>query len=306
MAALVNDMYVLGFMTLARNLRTRLFPSGGPLPLFGGIKTAGTVHDNVGISFTRQRDLGTHALVYLVNGGGEYGDERGTRKRVSAGDLIWLFPGVRHYYGPPAKGRWDEIYLLVEGPFVDLWRTQKIITPERPVWRLEPVDFWFGRLEAAALGAASTGWEASFLQLSRFQGLVAEMVLASRGAEESSPGWLALACRLLEADEHPAPALEEIARQTGMSYESFRKKFAQRMGTAPAQYRQARLIEKACGLLMQRDRPHKEIAEKLGFCDEFHFSKVFHRQMGFSPRTFRLQVLGSGRKADPRRQSSPD
>ena len=37
---------------------------------------------------------------------------------------------------------------------------------------------------------------------------------------------------------------------------------------------------------------HKEIAEHLGFYDEFHFSKVFHKCMGFSPQEFRARALG--------------
>lgn len=86
--------------------------------------------------------------------------------------------------------------------------------------------------------------------------------------------------------------MTEVARSLGMSYESFRKKFAHRMGTPPSRYRQARMIEQACALLMRRSLSHRQIAEQLGFCDEFHFSKIFRKRMGFSPRAFRLKALG--------------
>jgi AraC-like DNA-binding protein len=44
---------------------------------------------------------------------------------------------------------------------------------------------------------------------------------------------------------------------------------------------------------MRRDRKQKDIARELGFCDEFHFSKVFRRNMGVSPQAFRLKTLGT-------------
>jgi two-component system response regulator YesN len=44
--------------------------------------------------------------------------------------------------------------------------------------------------------------------------------------------------------------------------------------------------------LQADDAPLKEIAAELGFCDEFHFSKLFKRRTGLSPSAYRTQVLG--------------
>jgi len=40
-------------------------------------------------------------------------------------------------------------------------------------------------------------------------------------------------------------------------------------------------------LLRDRDVPLRVVAESVGFCDEFHFSKTFKRVTGLSPRTWR-------------------
>jgi AraC-like DNA-binding protein len=241
------------------------------------------------------RDLGSYAMVYLLAGGGEFGDALGHVQTVGPGDLIWLFPGVPHYYGPRKNGFWDEIYLVFDGPLIDLWRKQKIISASRPVWHLEPVAFWHRRLEEGGLPPAISTLEDSFQHLSRFQLLVAEMSVA---AQENSTtvadrARIEHACRLLEASH--ARSLEDVARAVGMSYESFRKKFTAQTGRAPARYRQGRLIERACELLMRRNSTQKDIARQLGFCDEFHFSKVFRQNMGVSPRAFRLKTLGARR-----------
>ena len=298
MDRLGKNMYDLVFMNEFAELKTRLFPSLNSFSTIGGIKLAGTIRSSHGVGRPEKRDLGSYALVYLLAGSGEYQDSAGLCQRVRGGDLIWLFPGLAHSYGPEANERWEEIYLVFDGPFADLWREQKILNPDRPIWRLEPMDFWYGRLKTVALASVSTGWEDEFHQLTQFQGLVADMLLASRDATENVADrqWLTPACGYLQTAGPSSPSLEEVARMVGLSYESFRKKFARQMGVAPAKYRQARVIERACGLLMQRSLSHKKIAEQLGFCDEFHFSKTFRQFKGFSPHVFRLKALGSTSK----------
>jgi AraC-like DNA-binding protein len=78
-----------------------------------------------------------------------------------------------------------------------------------------------------------------------------------------------------------------IARSFGLSYETFRKEFARRAGQPPARYRLHRRIEQARILMKERNLSNKQIAETLGFCDEFHFSRRFHQVTGQNTRAFR-------------------
>jgi hypothetical protein len=136
------------------------------------------------------RDLGSYAMVYLLAGGGEFGDASSHAQKVGPGDLMWLFPGVPHYYGPHPGGRWDEIYLVFDGPLIDLWRRQNVISPDRPVWHLEPVSLWHQRLEAIALAPALATKEAAFQHLSQFQLLVADIIMAARESSAPAGFWM--------------------------------------------------------------------------------------------------------------------
>jgi AraC-like DNA-binding protein len=84
------------------------------------------------------------------------------------------------------------------------------------------------------------------------------------------------------------------ARALNISYESFRKKFAQLSGTSPNQYRLSRLMDRACELVYEGKLSNKEVADKLGFCDEFHFSRQFKRVTGFSPGELRKKLPRGG------------
>ena len=81
-----------------------------------------------------------------------------------------------------------------------------------------------------------------------------------------------------------------LAAQAGLSYERFRKRFAELKGVPPARYRMLRLIDRACVRLAGGETSLKEIAGGLGFCDEFHFSKLFKQRTGLAPSVYRRQM----------------
>ncbi len=89
--------------------------------------------------------------------------------------------------------------------------------------------------------------------------------------------------------------VEDVARRLGMSPETFRKKFARLAGISPWRHRMTQVIERACEWVHEGRLTNKEIAARLGFSDEFHFSRRFKQITGRSPTQFR--ALSSRRKA---------
>jgi AraC-like DNA-binding protein len=272
-------------MPVPPGFRTRLLLSQGAVSKLGRLALAGTVQRSLGVSANPMRVLGAYAVVYLLEGQGEFSDARGFRRRVETGDLMWIFPDIPHAYGPAAGERWEEVYLVFDGPIFELWRKRRLLDPDEPIWWLRDTLFWYERI--AAVARPTPGTDGAFLQVVQLQALLAEMRVAAQAGEDH---WLKRACRLLDREE--VPDLPAIARAAGMSYDTFRRRFSQQIGSAPAAYRQARRIERACALLMRPGTTNKEIAEQLGFSDEFHFAKMFKKRMGFSPFAFRRKTLG--------------
>ncbi|HRI83645.1 MAG TPA: AraC family ligand binding domain-containing protein, partial [Opitutaceae bacterium] len=108
-------------------LAARVIPTAGAGSAMGGITLAGQLQASAGIGHGNMRVLGSYAAVYLLAGGGEFGDASGLRREVRAGDLLLLFPEVPHFYGPRPGGRWDEIYFVFHGPVFDQWRQAGIL-----------------------------------------------------------------------------------------------------------------------------------------------------------------------------------
>ena len=84
--------------------------------------------------------------------------------------------------------------------------------------------------------------------------------------------------------------LEDIARGAGLSYESFRKKFRAVTGVSPARYRNRMVIDHARKMIYEERLSNKELADRLGFCDEFHFSRRFRETTGRTPGEFRRSL----------------
>ena len=90
--------------------------------------------------------------------------------------------------------------------------------------------------------------------------------------------------------------LTQIASHVGLDPSYLVRLFRRRMNTTPMRYYASLRLEAARAMLTSGDLSIKEIAAKLQFCSEFHFSKQFKASTGVCPSLYRkthLQLLGN-------------
>jgi len=85
--------------------------------------------------------------------------------------------------------------------------------------------------------------------------------------------------------------LAELARVMHLQPNYFSNLFCRNFGVPPLRYLQRRRIERAQFRLHDTAAGVAEIAAELGFCDQFHFSRVFHAIAGCSPLQYRKNRL---------------
>lgn len=83
--------------------------------------------------------------------------------------------------------------------------------------------------------------------------------------------------------------IEELVQLSGLSRTTFFTLFRTVTGLSPSEYWLKLKLESAKSYLETTNLAVKEIAAKLQFYDEFHFSKLFKRRYGQSPSAFRRQ-----------------
>lgn len=87
-------------------------------------------------------------------------------------------------------------------------------------------------------------------------------------------------------------SLEEIAGCVNYSASHFGQIFLKKTGHSPLNYFNQLKIQKACQMLDFSDMKIKEIANELGFYDQYHFSKTFFKITGETPSQYKKRNKG--------------
>jgi AraC family transcriptional regulator len=82
--------------------------------------------------------------------------------------------------------------------------------------------------------------------------------------------------------------VERLAAEVHMSQYHFARMFKQTTGQAPHLYVVMQRVSHAKALLQETELPLLEVAAQSGFRTQGHFTGVFRRYTGMTPRTFRL------------------
>jgi AraC-like DNA-binding protein len=268
------------------------FRHGCPL---GRIVMVGESHGKQTPPIHALRTLKYYALVYLFKGRGLLRDASGNRRELGGGDAFLLRPGVPHHYGPLRHncGGWNEYYIVFEGPVFDVWRKTHLLDKDCEFFRLAPDYLWLKRFQEVVDIRAVPSHQSSLSDISRLQLLLAD-ILAHQSrlrVGDDEVEWRERAYALIAKNDGGRIDFRAIARILGVSYDTFRRRFARLAGQSPMQYHQTLLADRASTLLCGTRLTHAEIADRLGICDEFHFSRMFKKITGYSPRAFRTRFL---------------
>lgn len=86
--------------------------------------------------------------------------------------------------------------------------------------------------------------------------------------------------------------LEQLSGLTGFNGNYISQRFKKETGMSFRAYVTARRIEEACRLIKYTKLTFTEIATRLCFHDQSHFTKAFKKQTGVTPKQYRLDAAG--------------
>lgn len=261
----------------------------------GDLELAGQLHNIAGIDPGNMRILRRFTLVLMVEGRGYFHDSRGARLELEPGDVVLVFPEIAHAYGPVRGSDWSQVYFVFDGPQFELWRARGLLSPDHPVLRLGGADYWRQRLHDVVKSEPLHAAGAPLRAMGRFLQVVAEMIAVDgeNTREKGQDAWLEKSLRRL--GERAAIGWltpQAVAKEVGLSYENFRKRFVNLTGESPGRYQKRKRLEWACADIYHGEHSLKQTADALGFCDVFHFSKAFKHEIGITPSEYRRRVRG--------------
>ena len=91
--------------------------------------------------------------------------------------------------------------------------------------------------------------------------------------------------------------VQELADEIAMSPFHFARMFKRSTGHAPHAYITQQRMERAKGLLSGTELALSEVASRVGYQTQAHFTGVFHKHVGSTPRVYRLASRREGDSA---------
>jgi len=224
-------------------------------------------------------------------------------------------PGMFHVTGPGTvahcvfRGPCDVLHLHVPNALITELAGDAIgagTTPLRTGAALTQ-DPLVERLARALLAAEDLGGSLGRLYADCVSTAIVARLLGSSGGSASRRGKVAELARwrlkrvvdYVEASLADPVSLADLAAAAGLTRMHFAAQFRAATGLPPHEYLTRRRIERAQEMLLEHDLALVEVALSVGFQTQSHFTSVFKRFVGQSPRAWRLSQCGKQRAREP-------
>ncbi|NLF39648.1 AraC family transcriptional regulator [bacterium] len=228
----------------------------------------------------------------LVVGGSGVMDINGVRHELWPGDLVFMHPEDACVYWTGPKGVWHKLFVALHDrslrPLVRQLRVGK-------VWHVRLTRAGALRAQRLLAGILRVARQAAADAPLRASVCAYELLLLLAGAAHRIEGRAHLPPQLqraLDAALAPGSAIRNVtgmARAARCPPEYFSKLFHRHMGLPPHEWLTRARMEQAADLLRTTDQPVHAVGASAGYPDPFHFSRVFRRFAGISPRGYRVQ-----------------
>lgn len=230
------------------------------------------------------RVLRDYAMVYLTDGHGSFKGHDSNWRRVGAGDVLVLFPGIWHDYYPSPETGWTERWVSLNGDLANQWCMHDVLSVDTPVLHVGVHDEIVEGFDRILDIARSCPPFANQIQSGITMEILALVLKFHQNRNQNSKlptPVIESALGYLGKNWSQEIDFEVLATKLGTSYRHFRRLFQEATGLAPKQYLLNLRLNHAKRLL--GTLPIAVVAARVGFDDPFYFSRLFKKKVGVAP-----------------------
>jgi len=245
------------------------------------------------LPWKRGRVLQEFQVVYISKGKGVFQSTQGGLIPINAGDAFLLFPGEWHCYQPDPEAGWTQFWISFSGNYANKLMSSEPLSSLKPVIRIGHNKALFQLFSDLAKRMHNNSFFNQPTAAAQGIQVLAHLAIADqRPRNKYSDQVEAALCYVYEHAEQ-AINYRTLARNLGFSsYSVFREKFYKVTGLPHTQYQLVIRLDKAKELLRETILPIGEIADQLGFRDQYYFARFFKAKTGMTAREYRQTVSG--------------
>ncbi len=234
------------------------------------------------------RTLPHHDLIYLIDGNWTI-TENEQEYPLEKDDVLLLSAGRHHYTRFPCAPETRTFCIHIScnpedcaGPSDSIQLPTLIHTRNNP-----KIKQYFSEITSAF-------WQNSAYKKKQMSALLdlllLELLDLTQAKQFSNVDLAAQAIEIITTAPHNHYTCKDVADMLYVSTKTLDKSMFQKVGMSFHTYQKKRKLEMAASLMeTEPDIQLREIANMLGFYDEFHLSKSFKQKYGISPREYRCK-----------------
>ena len=267
--------------------------------------TAGSVTVRPGINYPPQktehpalfrpvaegRTLPEFQIIYITQGEGVFSCG-GKTYQVKPGSIILVLPGFKHMYRPLLETGWHEFWVGFKGSYFSRLLEEGRFSAEYVFFQTGLHDSILSFFKQIIDEVCNQRPLYQLKTCALIMSLIAEVLTLER--RKGQPNFyekiVAQAKYLMESNAYGAINLPAISGQLGVSTSRLNEIFKTYTSMTPYQYYIQLKINKTESLLEQEDISVKEAAYRMGFEDQYYFSRLFKNKTGVSPSDWKKYV----------------
>lgn len=241
----------------------------------------------------RYTGISEYVFIYCVDGKGYY-EIDGKRFEVSHDQYFFLPAGIAHEYAADMKEPWSIYWIHFRGSLAQYYvpdtfspmdirpgnesRIHNRISLFEEIFRTLDHSFAMENIRYAMV--TFQHYLASLRYLQQYRAAT---------VDSDSQDVVSVITHYLEENIERHLTLKDICEYVGLSTSRLSCIFKQKIGYSPIDYFILMKTKKACELLDNTEMKINQISLKLGFNDQYYFSRQFSRIMGMSPTSYRTR-----------------
>jgi len=241
------------------------------------------VCDPAGNFYTkRPRYFEFFSLSHVFEGGGRLWMPPDREQNVEAGQCIIMPPGEVNRYGGAEKSFYEDSICFI-GPIADRMVDCGII--QAGVFQFGTSRRLLPIMDIASDPSRDSQIEANLM----LQRLMFELYRENRAGDGKRSSPIEQLLVELKNNIHHWWTVSEMAKFCQLGEDQLRRLFLRDIGMHPKQYVDRLRMRTAATMLTEGRRTVKQIAQELGYTDQFHFSRRFKTITGLPPQAYRSQ-----------------
>lgn len=201
--------------------------------------------------------------------------------------IIWR-AGAKHYYGCE-DSPWDHTWIHCDGPAMRRVLRNTSMPMDKPVYLSNPmiVEQAVIALHEEVCNHSEPDIAIIANTLDTLVRSLARQIKSVKNSAAAIPSAILRVRHHIDSHFEQPLRLEYLAEYAGVSVSHLSAEFRRCYSMPPIEYLIRQRLSRAAYLLLDRNLTVAQVAERVGYDDPFHFSKLFKKRYGQSPKQFR-------------------